>query len=195
MDKTWQFRRLAITGIDLDDTLERARRMDTNALAQIHDLFYPEVYRYVRFRLQHEQICEDISAEVFLRLLDSLNRRRGPDHNLRGWLLATASNLVNDHLRRRYTRPVENFDEHEDHPDNAPRPESTVEHLWEQEKVRQAIYQLTPEQQHVLALRFTDDHSLDETAKIVGKSINAVKALQFRAIASLRRLLSDEGKE
>lgn len=168
--------------------------MDTNALAQIHDRFYPEVYRYVHFRLQDEPLCEDISAEVFLRLLDSLNRRRGPDRNLRGWLLATASNLVNDHLRRRYTRPVENFDDYEDRPDGAPHPESTVEHLWEQEKVRQAIYQLTLEQQHVLALRFTADRSLEETAKIVGKSIDAVKGLQFRALASLKRLLSDEGK-
>ena len=169
--------------------------MDANALAQIHDRFYPEVYRYVRFRLQREQICEDITAEVFLRLLDALNRRRGPDHNLRGWLLATASNLINDHLRRRYSRPVENLDDQENHPDPAPHPESTVEQIWEHEKVRQAIEQLTPEQQHVLALRFTEDHSLDETAKIVGKSVNAVKALQFRALASLRRLLSDEGKE
>jgi RNA polymerase sigma-70 factor, ECF subfamily len=186
---------LAILGIDLDDTLERARRMDANALAQIHDRFYPEVYRYVRFRLQREQICEDITAEVFLRLLDALNRRHGPDHNLRGWLFATASNLVNDHLRRRYSRPVENLDEQENHPDHMPHPESSVEQMWEQEKVRQAIEKLTPEQQHVLALRFTEDRSLDETAKIVGKSVNAVKALQFRALGSLRRLLSDEGKE
>jgi RNA polymerase sigma-70 factor (ECF subfamily) len=169
--------------------------MDANALAQIHDHFYPEVYRYVRFRLQHEQICEDITADVFLRLLDALNRRGGPDHNLRGWLFATASNLVNDHFRRHYTRPTDNLDGHEDHPDQAPNPESAVEQRWEQEMLRQAIGQLTPEQQHVLALRFTDDHSLDETAKIVGKSVNAVKALQFRALASLRRLLSDEEKE
>lgn len=169
--------------------------MDANALAQIHDHFYPEVYRYVRFRLQQEQICEDIAAEVFLRLLDALNRRGGPDHNLRGWLLATASNMVNDHLRRRYTRPVDDLDGHEDHPDHAPHPESVVEQRWEHEMIRQAIRHLTPEQQHVLGLRFTEDRSLDETAKIVGKSVNAVKALQFRALASLRRLLSDEGKE
>jgi RNA polymerase sigma-70 factor (ECF subfamily) len=52
-----------------------------------------------------------------------------------------------------------------------------------------ALQELTPEQQHVLALRFSDERSIDETANIMGKSATAVKALQFRAITSLRRLI------
>jgi RNA polymerase sigma-70 factor (ECF subfamily) len=52
--------------------------------------------------------------------------------------------------------------------------------------------QLTSEQQHVLALRFADEHSLEETAAIMEKSVNAVKALQFRAIASLRRIFEEQ---
>ena len=55
--------------------------------------------------------------------------------------------------------------------------------------MRKALGQLTAEQQHVLSLRFTEDRSLEETAEIIGKSITAVKALQFRAVAALRRML------
>jgi RNA polymerase sigma-70 factor (ECF subfamily) len=66
-----------LSGVDQEDILHRARRFDTHALAQIHDRYYPEVYRYVRFRLYNDQVCEDIASEVFLRLLDALNKNRG----------------------------------------------------------------------------------------------------------------------
>ncbi|HEX9030009.1 MAG TPA: sigma-70 family RNA polymerase sigma factor [Anaerolineales bacterium] len=181
---------MAILGIELEKILSRARRMDRNALAEIHDLFYPEVYRYVRYRLDNEQVCEDIASEVFLRLLSALHQRRGPNQNLRGWLLGTASNLVNDHLRRRYSGPLEDLLNQEDHPDQNPSPEHAAEDHWQLDAVRKALRQLTPEQQNVLALRFADERSLEETARIIGKSVNAVKALQFRALASLKRYLT-----
>ncbi|HEX7976477.1 MAG TPA: sigma-70 family RNA polymerase sigma factor [Anaerolineales bacterium] len=183
---------MTVLGIDLEDLLVRARRMDMYALAEIHDRFYPEVYRYVRYRLDNEQVCEDIASEVFLRLLNALHQRRGPNQNLRGWLLGTASNLVNDHLRRRYSSPLDDLLSQEDHPDRGVLPENAVENRWQLATIRKALRQLTPEQQNVLALRFADERSLDETAKIIGKSVNAVKALQFRALASLKRFLSVE---
>ena len=159
-----------------NELLERARRLDQQALGEIHDRYYSEVYRYVRYRLAHKQLCEDITSEVFLRFLDALNRQRGPTTNLHGWLIGTASHLVNDHLRGKYRRTLENIDE-------------TAEHLLIDQQVRQAFDQLTTDQQHVLALRFGQELSLDETARTVGKSITAVKALQFRALASLKRLI------
>jgi RNA polymerase sigma-70 factor, ECF subfamily len=183
---------LTFTSIDLDETLLRARRLDMNALGEIHDRFYPEVYRYVCYRLGEAQLCEDISSEVFLRLLDALHRRRGPDHNLRGWLMGTASNLVNDHLRRHYRRKEENIEDgSEDSLVDGHSPERVWEDTWQQQRVRQAIQNLTAEQQHILALRFAEEYSLEETAKIVAKTVSAVKALQFRALASLRRLLEE----
>ena len=173
-----------------EDTLIRARHLDSSTLTKIHDRYYPEVYRYVCFRLDNQQVCEDITAEVFLRLLDALHKGRGPDENLRGWLFGTASNLVNDHLRKRYHRPLENLDDHTGLSDGH-HPESTFEQVWQHEEVRRAVKELTPEQQHVLALRFADEKSLDEAATILGKSVTAVKALQFRAISALRRALEN----
>lgn len=66
------------------------------------------------------------------------------------------------------------------------------EQTWQQELVRNAMKELTPEQQHVLALRFAEERSLDEAARILGKSVTAVKALQFRAVAALRRALEQK---
>ena len=171
-----------------EDTLIQARRMDSAALARIHDRHYPEIYRYVRFRLEDEHVAEDITAEVFVRLIDALHKQRGPDLNLRGWLFGTASNLVNDHLRSRYAKKEERLDETFQMSPDA-QPDKKFEETWRQEQVRKALGQLTAEQQHVLSLRFTEDRSLEETAEIIGKSITAVKALQFRAVAALRRML------
>jgi RNA polymerase sigma-70 factor (ECF subfamily) len=49
---------------------------------------------------------------------------------------------------------------------------------------------LTPEQQHVLALRFSQELSLEETAAVMGKNVNAVKVLQFRAVQALRQRMT-----
>jgi RNA polymerase sigma-70 factor (ECF subfamily) len=192
--RSLEFTPLSKPFMGLDDTLARARRLDSSTLADIHDRYYPEVYRYVRYRLSDEQITEDISSEVFLRLLDALHQGRGPTQSLRGWLFGTASNLVNDHLRKRYSRPIENIDPSERHPANEDTPENSYQDAWEHGRVRKAMLELTSDQQHVLALRFANDYSLNETAQAIGKSISAVKALQFRAIASLRRLLQEDIK-
>ncbi len=160
---------------------------------QIHELFYPEIFRYLRFRLQDEQLVEDLAGEVFLRFLDALHKGRGPDRNLRGWLLGTASNLVVDHLRRKYRRKEQPLEEkHENSLVENGTPESTWETASLQKDMREALKKLTPDQQHVLALRFADDRSLEETALVIGKNVNAVKALQFRALGTLRRYLTEE---
>jgi RNA polymerase sigma-70 factor (ECF subfamily) len=171
-----------------DELIPRLRRLDMNALAQVHDLHFPEVYRYVRFRLSDELVSEDIAAEVFMRLLEALHRGIGPTRSVRAWLFATASNLINDHLRLRYAHPIQDIEEETDltAPDD---PVKAVEHNWQTNEVQKAMQKLTSEQQHVLALRFAEEMSIEETAAQMNRTINAVKVLQFRAIVSLRRHL------
>lgn len=171
-----------------EELIPRLRRLDMNALAQVHDQYYPEVYRYVRFRLSDEQASEDIAAEVFMRLLDALHRDKGPDRSVRAWLYATASNLINDHLRLRYAHPTQDIEEEEElvAPDD---PSGAFDRKWQNDQVQMAIQKLTSEQQHVLGLRFVEEMSIEETAAQMDRSINAVKVLQFRAIAALRRHL------
>lgn len=171
--------------------LERAQKLDGQALAQIHDQYYPLVYRYVRYRLDNEQVVEDISSEVFLRLLKYLHQQKGEIHDLRAWLLGTTANLINDHLRQKYRRPTENIEDHETLP-GGEDPHSTAELNENQRAVQEAMQKLTAEQQQVLALRFSQEFSVDETARMMNKSIGAVKVLQFRALETLRKLLVKE---
>ena len=168
--------------------LKQARELDGTVLGAIHDQYYPVVYRYLRYRMEDPQLVEDLTSEVFMRLLDALKRQRGPLDDLRGWLLGTASHLVQDHLRLKYRRQEDDLQEHE-HIPGSEHIEHQVEQREEEQRVRSAMKNLTAEQQHVLALRFSQELSLEETARMMGKSVNAVKVLQFRAVEALRRQL------
>ena len=174
------------------ETLSRAQKLEPHALTIIHNELYPVVYRYVRYRLDDEQTCEDITSEVFLRFLTALDTQRKSIQNLQAWMLGTASHLVFDHLRSHYQRPVEELDD--DTLVSPHLPEEAVEQAWQQQEIRSSINKLTIEQQHVLTLRFSEERSLEETAQALGKSIGAVKILQFRALAALRKFLTGHSK-
>lgn len=169
--------------------LEGLRTLDSQSIGAIYDHYFPEVYRYIRYRIGEDVIAEDIASDVFVRMLEASQRKQGPQTNLRGWLIATASNALNDHLRRRYRRPVEALSDAL--PDGAPAIPVEIDMREKNSMVRNALTQLTSEQQHVLALRFGQGYSLEETASFLNKKINAVKALQFRALAALQRQIGE----
>jgi RNA polymerase sigma-70 factor (ECF subfamily) len=182
-----------MTEFNEQTALDGLRRLDSQSIGAVYDRYFPEVYRYVRYRIGDETTAEDIASDVFVRLLEASRKNQGPQSNLRGWLIATASNAVNDHHRRHYRRPVEALTE--TMPDGAPGIHAEVDLREQKQQVQGALAQLTAEQQHVLALRFGQGYSLEETAEILNKNINAVKALQFRALSSLQRQIGEVNYE
>lgn len=180
----WQTDRLMIE-LTEQHQLDGLRDLDSQVIGAVYDRYFPEVYRYVRYRLGDETLAEDIASDVFVRLLEAVQNKRGPRTNLKAWLLGTASHIITDHLRRSYRRPTESLDENMLDP-LALRPED-FERREQHHRVRGALKKLTDEQQHVLALRFGEGYSLEETASLMNKNVNAVKALQFRALAALQR--------
>src|SRR6266540_991035 len=165
--------------------LDGLQKLDSQAIGAIYDQYFSEVYRYVCYRINDDTTAEDIASDVFVRLLEAVHKKQGPQSSLKGWLIATASHAVNDHLRRQYRRPVEALSD--SLPNGGPSVHSQVDAREQNREVQNAYAQLTSEQQHVLALRFGQGYSLEETAAHLKKNINAVKALQFRALASLQR--------
>lgn len=170
------------------DLLQRAKQFEPQALTAIHDALYPQVFRYVSYRVDDPQTCEDITAEVFLRLLKALKKEDLTIDNLRAWLLGTAHHLVQDFYRKSYRHPITRIDQQENLP-NGHDPVAEAEQNAARSQIRRALLQLTNEQQHVLALRFSQELSIHETARVMNKSVEAVKVLQFRALAALRRQL------
>jgi RNA polymerase sigma-70 factor (ECF subfamily) len=165
------------------------QKLDSHSIGAIYDQYFIEVYRYVRYRIVDDAVAEDLASDVFLRLVEAAQKKQGPQSSLKGWLIATASNVVNDYLRRLYRRPEADLSE--SLADPGPGIPTEVDARAERRSVRAAYDQLTPEQQNVLALRFGQGYSLEETAGHMKKKINAVKALQFRALASLQRQIGE----
>ena len=170
--------------------LNRLAQMDPEAVADVHDRYFADVFRYARYRVSNADVAEDIASDVFVRLLEAVKRGKAPHSNLHGWLLSTCSNAVNDHFRKLYQQDAQQLDDSVAAGDRGPaRPLDAQGHLAD---LGAALAQLTPDQQHIIALRFGAGYSLQETSKLTGKQVNAVKALQFRAIRALRRIMDVE---
>lgn len=169
--------------------LESLKCLEPQAIGAVYDRYFPEVYRFVRYRLNNEHTAEDIASDAFVRLLEAIKTGRGPQTNLKAWLLATASHIVTDHLRKTYRRPESELPE--TIPDDTPDPSRDYEKLERERRLKSAMSMLTDEQQYVVTLRFNQGYSLEETALLMKKNVNSVKQLQFRALAALNRALGD----
>ncbi|MBP6176729.1 MAG: sigma-70 family RNA polymerase sigma factor [Anaerolineales bacterium] len=165
--------------------LNGLRKLDQQTISAVYDQHFSEVYRYVLYRIGDATVAEDIASDVFVRLLEAAQNGNSPQTNIKGWLIGTASHVVIDHMRRKYRRPEEEISDTE--PDRSPSVAAEVDEREQNRVVNEAYEQLTPEQQHVLALRFGQGYSLEETAASMNKNVNAIKALQFRALAALQR--------
>jgi len=173
--------------LDENVLLGRAKAMDQDALAQIHDAYYSAIYRYMSFRVSDLHAVEDLTGEVFTRFLAALRKPIGKPNAIRPWLYGTASRVVKEYYRHQHRWNLAELDE--TIADQGTGPEQSVEEMWSQHELHEAIQKLTQDQQDVLALRFGEALSIEEVAEVVKKSEGSVKMLQKRAVAALARHL------
>lgn len=178
---------------DEERLFERVCTYEPQALEKLYDAYAPLIYAYLYRRLQDAPLAEDLTSEVFLRLLRAFRSREVWHTSLRGWLYRVAHNLVMDHYRQQV--PNVTLDEGLSSDPDTPDTDDVEEQVSEwctRRQLRAALKRLTPEQQEVLALRFGEQLSTQETAEVMGKSVSAIEALQHRALATLRRMLKSE---
>ena len=173
-----------------DLLLEQARRCDPQALVDAYDRYAAGVYRYLYRLVGDSWTAEDLTSEVFVRLLRSLHKGRGPRTNLPGWLYRVAHNLAMDWFRQggeAAALPLE-----EEWVADGELPPAVVEKRQVRVQLRAALRQLTTDQQQVVLLRFAEGLKIEEVSRLLDKSEGAVKVLQYRAIRRLRKLLALE---
>lgn len=173
--------------------LERAREYDAQALAEIYDRYAESIYRYAYRYVGNAELAEDLTSEVFLKLLQVLGTSRAPRQQLQGWLYRVARNLAIDWFRQQAKGAILSLNE-ELTPEDGDSPSTRLELQQLQHDLREAISQLTPDQQQVIVLRFGEGRKLRDIGRLMGKSEGSVKLLQFRAINRLRTLLDNQGK-
>jgi RNA polymerase sigma-70 factor (ECF subfamily) len=172
------------------ELLERAREYDAQALAEIYDRYAESIYRYLCRYVGDAAHAEDLTGEVFLKLLQVVRTRRAPRDRLQGWLYRVAHNLAMDWFRQRGKGATLSLEE--EWISGADPPSTVIEKNQARQQLRAAICQLTADQQQVILLRFGEGLRLADVSRLMDKSEGAVKILQHRAVQRLRKLLDRE---
>jgi RNA polymerase sigma-70 factor (ECF subfamily) len=182
----------AMSEADEVQLLAAALQFDEVALSELYDRYEAKIYNYIYRRCGEQALAEDLTAQVFLKMLESIRDGKSWHSSFSGWLYRIAHNLVIDHYRRRDRQPSVNIDDAPPTASDLEDPVETAQMNIDAERLRAAIGRLTDEQSEVVSLRFLEGYSIAEVAAMVGRSEGAIKALQYRAVAALRSLLYDE---
>jgi RNA polymerase sigma-70 factor, ECF subfamily len=165
----------------------RARAGDAAALTEIWQAHAPAVAGY--FRAHGIDEADDLTSEVFLGVFAKIKTFRGDDDDLRAFVFSVAHHRWVDEMRRRARRgPTDPYDVETD-PRSVPSAETDALDRIDSNRARELVAALPPDQREVMMLRFFGDLTLEQTATAVGKRLEAVKALQHRALTRLRKIL------
>jgi len=171
--------------------IARARR-DPAAFVRVYRQYYDAIFRYCVHRLFERATAEDITSDVFLKVVENFGRFKGNDRQFRNWLYRIATNAVNQHLRKttRQNSLLEAAREHAD--------EQAADCEGSSEKyllLRNAVLALKPRYQTIITLRFFEKMKLTEIAEVLASNPGTVRSQLARALAQLRGVLGTEFDE
>lgn len=177
----------------LVELLERAQQLaDPAAFDGLYVLYADRIFRFLLARLNDTEAAEEITSQVFLRLIEKIDQYQiAPKDNaaiFTAWLYRMAYNKMIDVLRRQKYVAQVSMRAAEMIP-HGQSMSDVVEERLEFEKVMEKVQLLNEQQRQVIWLRFVEGLSITETAQIMDKTEGAIKALQHRSLESLRRYL------
>jgi len=173
--------------------VQRAQTGDAEAFGELYDKYVDQVYRYIVYRVASAQLAEDLTSETFLRALRRISSFTWQGRDVGAWFVTIARNLIADHYksgRYRLELTTEDVSQSSAAPVQA-GPENEVLEAMQNKVLLGAVKLLGAEQQECIVLRFLQGLSVSETAQVMGKNDGAIKALQYRAIRTLGRLLPE----
>ena len=173
---------------DGEDFVRRVKEFQREAWDELYDTYFPKMYRYLYVRIGDRDAAEELAAEVFEQACRGVHRFQYRGVPIASWLYRVAHNVMVDWQRRRRRNPevpVLGDFAGIDHTDR----------VAVRDELAQALNTLTGEQRQVLLLRHIEGHSAASAGAIMGKKDNAIRALEFRALASLRRVMSRGERE
>lgn len=176
---------------DIAEIIKRAKAGDRKAISMLYESFVDRIYRYIAYRVAEED-AEDVTADVFMRMVEALPQYEYIGVPFEAWLYRIAAARVADHHRKHARRRHEEIPETLS--DQEPLPEENLEQEQELHTIRSALRELSSDEQTVLLLRFVDQMSHKEVADVIGKSVPAVRTMQHRALTHLSQVLEASGK-
>jgi RNA polymerase sigma-70 factor (ECF subfamily) len=191
IEDTCTIRRFAIVDsangmLENNDLIVQART-SYNAFALLFRRHYDAIFKYCAHRLFDRHLAEDITSQVFLKVVEEFHNFKGSEGQFHNWLYKIATNAVNEHLRRtnRQKAALKIFREQTDINNDAFEDYSAKLVI-----LKQAILVLKPRYQTIITLRFFENLKLTEIAEVLGSSPGTIRSQLARALAKLRKKLT-----
>ena len=173
--------------------VDAAKDGDQQALSELYLLYFPRVYRYILARTGNTYDAEDLAEEVFMKVLEAIDRFQWREAPFAAWLFRIAHNAIISQ-RRKETARGRSAPLTDTLPVDSAGPEELVEHRLVLNSVMDAAQKLPDAQRQVIALRFGAGLSVAETARAMNKGEGNVKVIQHKAIAKLREMMGQPKK-
>lgn len=184
---------VSISDVAEEDLLNSAAAFDEAALGELYDRYESRIYSYIYRRTGDVTLAEDLTAKVFLKMLEAIRNGKGWHSSFSGWLYRIAHNAVIDYYRQRDRQQQSDLEDAMNVVASDHNPVVIAEANMNATRLRAAIARLTEEQAEVISLRFLEGYSISEVSTMMEKTEGSIKALQYRAVATLRQLLQHEG--
>lgn len=175
---------------DESELIGRAKTYDPEALGAIYERYYQGIYRYVYYRVGDSALAEDLTADIFLKMLHGIESYSIQGVPFSAWLYRIARNRIIDHLRRQPAKSDLSLEEAR--VENIASSESTLENALQRDELLKAVQVLTDDQRQVIVLKFIDDLDNATIAAMLHKTEGAVKSLQHRALDTLRHHIEEQ---
>jgi RNA polymerase sigma-70 factor (ECF subfamily) len=172
------------------ELVRRAQSYDEDAVRALYETYHQKIYNYAFLQLGDVQTAEDLASDVMLKMIESIQSYKFRGLPFGAWVFRIARNRLIDLHRRRKRRGE--VDLSETLVSGLASPQVLAERALERGQLQVALRRLTAEQRQVIVLKFIQGFDNRSTGRIMGRSEGAIKSLQHRALAALRRIVHPE---
>ncbi len=179
-----------MTEIEVQVLVDRTKEGDRDAFASLYERYVDQIYRYVYFRVDAAD-AEDLVETVFVKAWEKIGSYKNNGSTFSSWLFRIAHNLVVDHYRLNHS--VEAITEEYQEYRSEYHPGIVTERVLESDLLKKGLKHLKDDYQQFLILKYINDFSNKDIAKLLDKSEGSLRILQYRALRALRTILQDMG--
>jgi RNA polymerase sigma-70 factor (ECF subfamily) len=169
------------------DIISRAQDGDKTVLSALYERYRESIFRFLYYRVGDIHVAEDLTSEVFLRMIRAIGGYRPRGIAFDAWLFQIARNQAIDYYRKQQRE--QNVLLEDELLISSEGVEKMIDGNFNSERLVQALRHLSEPQRDVIVLRFVNEMPITQVAQTLHKSENSVKALQRRGLIALREIL------
>jgi len=175
---------------EIKKLVQKAQAGDADAFGYLYEQYLTPIYRFLIFRLKNKEEAEDITQTIFLKAWQAIDKYEEQGHSFSTWLYTIAKNTLTDHWKKKkavlVAEPETIFEHLKDERQNQT---ADLEKKEKKQTLLKAIENLSEDQQIIIVLKFLQELSNQEIEVLTGKGQTAIRALQYRALKTLKRTL------